>query len=125
MDGGVVTAGFSHAKNQTDVGFDPATGTLTADEESSTLSLTVSQVITPISPSLTGTLLFQYQDSSFDGGGFSSQGEDYYTIGLNFSYAITRYVSAEFGYNYDLLDSALAGRGYDRNRVYIGMTASY
>jgi Putative beta-barrel porin 2 len=125
MDGGVVTLGFIHSKNPTDVAVDPTTGTLTADEESSTFSLTVSQVLKPLSPDLTASLTFQYQDSSFDGGGFNNQGEDLYLVGFNLNYALTKYLSAEVGYNYDLLDSGLSGRGYDRNRVYVGMTASY
>jgi Putative beta-barrel porin 2 len=125
MDGGVLTLGFNHAKTPTDVAVDPATGTLTADSETSTLYATVNQRLTPISPDLSATVTFQYQDSTFDGGGFDNQGEDFYTFGLNFTYNIMPNLSTEFGYNYDLLDSQLGGRGYARNRVYVGVTASY
>jgi len=126
MDGGVLTLGFSHTKVSTDVAFDPTTGTLTADNEASTLYMTATQRLTPISPDLTAALSFQYQDSQFNGGGFNNASEDYYTVGLNLTYVILPNLSTEIGYTYDLLDSGVQqGRGYDRNRVYVGVTATY
>jgi hypothetical protein len=45
--------------------------------------------------------------------------------GLMLEYSFTPNWSAHVGYNFDLLESDLKGRDYDRNRVYIGVRASY
>ncbi|HWF19282.1 MAG TPA: outer membrane beta-barrel protein [Verrucomicrobiae bacterium] len=125
MDGGTLTVGFRHSKNSTDVGFSTATRTVTDDQESSSVYATVQQVMTPLSPKLIARLSAQYQYSRFNGGGFNNESDVFYLLGLNLTYQFTHYLSAEAGYNYDLLQSDLPGRGYDRNRVYIGVTATY
>jgi len=123
MDGGDLIVGFRHAHNATDLGAFGAS--ITLDEESSTVYGSVVQKLTPVSPDLTLTLTGQYQNSSFNGGPFNNQNDNIYMIGLNVSYQFTHYVSGEVGYNYDNLSSDIAARGYDRNRVYVGLTASY
>ena len=127
MDGGVVVVGFHNAYNQTDLGA-TITGTgvsITENEESSTAYVNITQTLKPISPKLVGTLTFQYQHSSVNGGPFDSQTDDFYLLGLNLTYQLTHFLSTEAGYNYDLLCSDIPGRAYNRNRVYIGVTASY
>jgi Putative beta-barrel porin 2 len=125
MEGGLLTVGFRHSKNQTDVGYDAATGSLTEDQESSSVYGTIEQTLTPLSPKLVARLSAQYQNSRFNGGGYNNDTDVFYLVGLNFTYQFTHYLSAEAGYNYDLLKSDIPGRGYDRNRVYIGVTATY
>lgn len=124
MDGGAVSLGFNHSHNQTDQGANAA-GVTPQDQESSSLFGTITQRLTPISPDLTATLTGQYQNSTFNGGTPNNQSDNIYLFGLNLSYQFTHYISGEVGYNYDLLSSQLAGRGYYRNRVYVGVTASY
>jgi hypothetical protein len=46
-------------------------------------------------------------------------------VGLNLAYRINQFLSAEAGYNYDKVDSDLVGRSYSRNRVYVGVRATY
>jgi hypothetical protein len=47
-------------------------------------------------------------------------------VGLNLAYRFNQYFSTEVGYNYDRLVTSSAINGtFDRNRVYIGVTASY
>ena len=124
MDGGTLTVGFRNSKNQTDVaGF--ASGQVTQDQESSSVYGTISQQLTPLSPKLIDSLTAQYQNSTFNGGGANNQHDVFYLLGLNLTYQFNRYFSAEVGYNYDRLHSDLALRGYDRNRVYVGVTGSY
>jgi predicted porin len=54
------------------------------------------------------------------------QSEKYYLVGLNLQYRFTPNFSAEVGYNYDDVNSNVAVQpGYDRNRVYVGVTGSY
>ena len=125
MENGSLTVGFRQAKNQTDVGANP-NGTLTQDQESSTVYANVNQVLTPVSPNLSASVNAQYQHSIYNGGSqFNNEADDYYLVGLNFTYQFTRYISGEFGYNYTYLISDIAFRGYDRNYVYIGVTATY
>ena len=44
---------------------------------------------------------------------------------MNLTYEINRFLAAEAGYNYDRLDSDLSFRSFTRNRVYVGLRASY
>lgn len=125
MEGGALTVGFRHSKNQTDVGFDTATGSVTMDAESSSVYGTVEQTLSFLSPKLIGRLSAQYQTSRFNGGGFNNAHDVFYLLGLNLTYQFTHYLSAEAGYNYDLLQSDVPGRPYDRDRVYVGVTATY
>jgi hypothetical protein len=124
---GTLLVGFRHSRNATDVsgvglGSTFSSPIITLDQESSTL---YGSVIQKITPNLTGTLTAQYQNSVFNGGVFNNETDAFYLLGVNLSYQFNRFLSAEVGYNYDKLDSDLAGRGYDRNRVYVGVTGSY
>jgi len=75
---------------------------------------------------LTGSVVAQYQRTDFNGGGVgvSGNGEDYITAGLNLSYKFSPNLSAETGYNYDRLFSDV-GRGFTRNRIYVGVRATF
>ena len=50
--------------------------------------------------------------------------EEIYIVGLNATYQISPWIAAEAGYNFDELSSDLC-RGFDRNRLYIGLRATY
>ncbi len=78
-----------------------------------------------IAPRLRGSLIGQFQNSTYKGGAFDSDTEQDYLVGLNLTYELSPHLSAEAGYNYDRLESDIPGRKFDRNRVYIGATASY
>jgi hypothetical protein len=123
MEGGVFTLGFSHARNQTDLA---ASGPLiTEDDETSVVYGTFVQSLKAISPNLTATLNAQFQNSLVHGGQFQGRTENMYLIGLDFNYRFNQFLSADLGYNYDKLSSDIVGRSYDRNRVYLGLTANY
>jgi hypothetical protein len=76
-------------------------------------------------PKLRGSALGQFQNSSYKGGSLNSSTEQDFLVGLNLTYQFTPHFSSEAGYNYDRLESDIPGRKFDRNRVYIGVTASY
>jgi len=117
-----VQAGFTHDINATDV-TTFGNGKLTQDQESSIAFLNVNHRFTP---KIYGNLIFQFQDSVFNGGSANNQAEQYYLVGLDGEYRFSPHFSGHVGYNYDLLVSNDAlNRGFDRNRVYIGVTASY
>lgn len=76
---------------------------------------------------LTGSASATLQNAEYNGGGPGVDGEGflYYQLGLNLSYQFNPNFSAHVGYNYDLLESDLVGRDYDRNRIYLGVTAGF
>jgi hypothetical protein len=113
--------GLTHDRNATDL-FSATGGNLTSDAESTTVFGTINH---RIMPRLYGSVTGQFQNSQLSGGGFNNDNERYYLVGLNVEYRFNPHLSAHAGYNYDKLDSDLGGRSFDRNRVYIGVTASY
>jgi hypothetical protein len=78
-----------------------------------------------IVPRLFGSAVLTFQNSTFNQGPNDGKSEQYYQLGLNLEYRLNAMLSTEIGYNYDKLVSDVSGRDYDRNRVYIGVTASY
>jgi hypothetical protein len=74
---------------------------------------------------LSGQGTFQY--SIFQGGGdtYDGQADMYFMAGVNLEYWFNKHLSGQLGYNYDNLSSDIPGRDYDRNRVYIGLSATY
>ena len=79
-----------------------------------------------ITPKLYGSIMAQYQNSTYYGGTIDGKADNYYLVGLNLQYRFTPNFSAEVGYNYDNLHSSMScNRTYDRNRVYVGVTGSY
>ncbi|MFM2294144.1 MAG: hypothetical protein RLZZ350_557 [Verrucomicrobiota bacterium] len=117
LAGSFVEVGFKHERNQTDVN--------AVDEESSSVYSTISHRITP---KLTGTLTGRYNHGEFFTGSSSSttkNNEDTVLLGIDFKYQFTRNFSSQVGYNYDGICSDIDGRGYDRNRIFWGVTVSY
>ena len=122
LPGSSVEFGIRHSRNATDIVTPDRGGNVTLDAETTVLYAQVSHRITA---KLTGTLLGQYQTSQFNDGVNDSEGEDLILVGINFDYRFTEHFSGEVGYNFDSLNSDIKDRGYDRNRVYIGLRASY
>ncbi|MBI3414088.1 MAG: outer membrane beta-barrel protein [Verrucomicrobia bacterium] len=126
--GGSVQLGVRHARNQTDVTYiNLADQTATLDQETTTIYASLTHQITA---NLMGSLVGQVQDSTFNGGKDSNgtkykQTDDLYMIGFSLNYKFNEYWGAELGYNYDRLDSEINARGFTRNRVFIGLRASY
>jgi hypothetical protein len=123
LPGSYAQIGFSQQRNATDViAPNPTDGRITQDQESSLLYASVNHHITP---KLLATLIGSWQYSTFNEGLYANNADKTYSVGINFNYAFTKHFSAEAGYNYDKLDSQIAGRGYERNRVYLGVAAAY
>ena len=119
--GSYLRLGVVHKRNATDVAFQPVSGTPTLDQESTGVYGTVNH---RISPKLTGSVLAQFQHSTFKGGLDDGKVELLGTLGVNCSYQVNTFISADAGYNYDRLDSEI-GRSYTRNRIYFGLRATY
>jgi hypothetical protein len=79
-----------------------------------------------ILPNLVGSVTGRMQYSKYNGGSFDKRADYYYLVGLNLTYSFNRHLSAEAGYNLDVLDSkSMAHWDFTRNRVYVGVTAKY
>jgi hypothetical protein len=117
-----VTVGVRHDRNSTDIVSPDGKGRPTLDAESTVAYL---QVIHQITSKLNASFLGQYQTSEFNDGHSDGDVEDLILLGVNFGYSFNRHFSAEAGYNYDILSSDVMGRNYHRNRVYLGVRATY
>jgi hypothetical protein len=112
--------GIKHLHNATDVV--GATASPVLDSESTAAYASVNHKLTG---DLTGSLLGQFQRSTFNGGSVNGQSEDFLILGLNLAYRITPYLSGEAGYNWNKLVSDISTRDYTRNQIYIGVRATY
>jgi predicted porin len=122
-----VEGGLSYDQSATDqVGLLGA-GNFTLSQLAGTIFATVNHRFTP---KIYGSLSAQFQNSLYNGGSLDGETEQYYLLGLNMEYRFNPNWSAHAGYNYDNLHSNLSAaagpnRSFDRNRVYIGLTATY
>jgi hypothetical protein len=116
-----ISGGFFYGRTATDLVSASTNGTFTLDSSSATVYATLRHRIIP---NLFLNLNGQWQHSAFNGGEIDSSTEDFYLFGANLEYRINRYLTTTLGYTYDRLNSD-TGRSYDRNRVYIGITAGY
>jgi hypothetical protein len=78
-----------------------------------------------ITPRLTGSVLGQFQHGSFQEGALDGDSELLYLAGANLHYRFNPHFGVEAGYNWDKLDSDVPFRSYSRNRVYLGVRATY
>jgi uncharacterized protein (PEP-CTERM system associated) len=114
-------AGFTYDYSASSVFNANSAGSLTLNAQSATLYASLNHRITP---KLYGSILAQFQNSTYYGGTFDGMTDKYYLVGLNLQYRFTPNFSAEIGYNYDNVNSQVSVT-YDRNRVYVGFTGSY
>jgi hypothetical protein len=128
LPGSSVQVGIKHQRNATDIVSPDARGNLTLDQETTAGFVQLNHQITA---KLTGNLMGQVQHSTFNGGRLDDESETLYLVGINFDYRINYHWSVEVGYNYDMLESDVKGalnldaRSFDRNRVYVGVRATY
>jgi hypothetical protein len=120
--GGYAQLGARHARNSTDVVQTGSNGKITQDQASTVVYGNISHQLTP---KLRGSVLGSVQWSQFNGGSANNDVDTFYNAGLNLEYVINQHLSAECGYSYDTLVSDISGRGYERNHVYLGVTAAY
>jgi hypothetical protein len=112
--GSYLQLGVVHTLNATDV--------LALNQESTAVWGLVNHRITP---RLNGTLIGQFQHSSYNEGAYDGDSDLLYLLGVNFTYELNPFLDLEAGYNYDKLDSDISGRSYNRSRAYAGIRASY
>ena len=121
LPGSYAQVGLKHEHAATDIVGDPTY--FVRDQEATTIYGAVTHKITA---KLVGSALGQYQNSQFNGGGagISGVGENFFLANVNLAYKINPYLLTEAGYEYNHLDSQF-DRAYTRNRVYLGVRATY
>jgi hypothetical protein len=123
-----VEVGLVHQRSASDIVGPVASGAATGNFIHDTEATTAYGAIRHrIMPKLYGSLMGTFQDSTFNGGGvlFDNKSDRFYLVGLNLEYRFNQHFSAQTGYNYDRLESDIAGRSFTRNRIYVGVTAAY
>lgn len=127
LPGSYMRLGVRYTRNATDVAgwSTPYIGSiddLTTDQESFVLYGTISHRITP---RLTGSLTGTAQHSQFQNGLYDGDVDWFFLTGVSLDYKFTEHWSAELAYNFDRLDSDLDNRSFSRNRVFMGVRATY
>jgi len=119
--GSFVTGGYTYGLTATDV--------QVLDNKSSVFYVALTHRITA---RVDVNLLYQFQYSTYNGNGNmpnpgSNLGsyESFNMFGIDFSYKINEYLSAQVGYKYDDLGSDTPGRSYNRNIGFMGLRANY
>jgi hypothetical protein len=122
IPGSYVQAGFRQDISATSEVAKNSNGQLTAYQKTSTVYLDWTH---RFDPKITGTVIGQYRYQSFENGAYNALPENTVDVGVNLNYQINQYFWAEAGYNFDELFSTAAGRSNTRNRVYLGVGASF
>jgi len=120
--GSYMQLGVTQSRNATDAVGVNSNGQITQDQESTVVYGSVNHAITP---NLTASAVGKFQYSTYNGGQLNDENAKFYNLGLDLSYAFNRNLSADVGYNFDWYTTAAPGQDYTRNRVYLGVTASY
>lgn len=122
-DSGRVQLGVKHALNATDIAFTGGVNP-TLDAETTTVYGSLSSRLVG---DLSGSLVGQYQYSTFNDGAANGSVDHLIALGATLSYDILPggRLQAETGYSFDRLDSDQGGRSFSRNRVFLGLRASY
>ena len=120
--GSYAEIGLTHQRNATDQASVSSGGSLTLDQESTTVYGSINHQLTS---KLVANAVASFQDSAYNGGQNNGQSDDFYSLGLNLTYNFTPHFSAETGYNFDDYVSGIPGQAYTRNRVYMGVTATF
>jgi hypothetical protein len=122
LPGSYVQLGITHDLSTSDQVAPSANGKITQNAESTVVYLDLNH---RFSPKLIATVIGRMQYSTYNGGLADGSSTTDYGVGLNLAYQINTHLSVDAGYNYDNVVSDLAGYGYSRNRVYLGLTANY
>lgn len=127
-EGSHLQIGVKHERNRHDLAFTPdvVADNPILDQEQTVVYASVHHQLTA---KLNASLVGHYLNGTYEGGGptVDGQNDEYWAFGISLDYAINPYLAAEAGYNFDDYESGVLSefRSYDRNRVYVGLRASY
>ena len=122
MPGSYVQLGFTHAMSASDQVAPDAQGNITQYAENSVIYADINHRITQ---KLMASVIGRIQYSDYQGGQAASDSSTDYGVGVNLTYQINAHFEVDAGYNFDQVVSDINNYSYSRNRVYLGMTATY
>lgn len=118
--------GVKHERNRHDLAFEfDGDGGLILDQKQTVVYASVHHQLTA---KLNASLVGHYLNGTYESvGDVDGDNDEYWAFGFSLDYAINPYLAAEAGYNFDDYESGVQPkyRSYDRNRVYVGLRASY
>ncbi len=116
LQNSTVQLGVRHVRTTTDVA-------TSVDAEATSVYSSLNH---EFNPDLRGSLLANYQLSQYrQTVGTPNVADNIFGVGINLEWRFHQFLSLEGGYNYDRQDADLAGRSYYRNRIYLGLKASW
>jgi len=116
LQNSTVQLGIRHVRTTTDVA-------TSVDAEATSVYSSLNH---EFNPDLRGSLLANYQLSQYrQTVGTPNVADNIFGVGINLEWRFHQFLSLEGGYNYDRQNADLAGRSYYRNRIYLGLKASW
>ena len=125
LPGSYLKFGFTQSEGASDQVTADSSGHITQYTENSVAYLDLNHRFTP---KLSGDLIARVQYTTYNAGVVDNSDTTDYGVGLNVTYQFNTHFSVDAGYNYDDVEASgtgLNGYGYSRNRVYLGLTATY
>jgi hypothetical protein len=120
--GSYAQLGVTQSRNATDTIQIDSQGHITLDQETTVAYGSINHALTS---KLMASAVGHFQYSVYHDGQYNNQTAEFYNLGLDLSYAFNRNLSADLGYNFDWYTTIVPGQDYTRNRVYLGVTATY
>ena len=118
--------GVRHSRNATDVDDLAAVNNSVYDQQSTLVYASINHAFTG---RLRGSIIGQYQNSEFIGvtanNPLDGQTEDFISFGVALNYKFTANIYGELAYYFDRLSSDVVFRDFDRNRIFVGVRATY
>src|SRR6185295_14035194 len=121
LPGSSAQIGFSVARIPADVGIGPD-GQLTLDSLATVFYATVDHRFTY---RFGGKVNLNYQRTTYNGGFYDGDNTDYFTIDSRVDFKLRENLFLDLGYVWYIYASTIPSSDFTRNRVYLGVRATY
>jgi len=121
LPGSTVQMGLNAARIPADIGIG-SDGELTLDALAGTFYGSINHRFTS---RFNGTIYLSYQHTTYNGGIYDGKSNDYLTIDSRLDYKLREHLFLDLGYVWYLYTSTIPGVDFTRNRVYLGIRATY
>jgi hypothetical protein len=88
-------------------------------------ALTYASVNHRFTSRLSGALYLSFIHTTYNGGAYDGDSDNYLTIDTRLDYKLREYLFLDLGYVWYLYNSSIPGIDFTRNRVYLGIRATY
>ena len=122
LPGSTAQMGASLARVPADTAGVSADGKVTLDSLAATFYASLNH---RFASRLNGTLYLSYQKTTYNGGIYDGKNSDYLTIDSRVDYKLREYLFLDLGYVWYLYASSIPNSDFTRNRVYLGIRATY